>query len=297
MQRKAFTLIELLVVIAIIAILAAILFPVFAQAKLAAKKTSDLSNVKNITLGLILYAGDVDDRGPLVRVETVGAGGIGSDAQGLVWKDEILPYIKNGGRDNTGSTATSYNKTSGSGGIFQSPLHSQPWSTSGGVVSNPNGTAGDETGRFARSYAINRSAGLNENGGGSGHGTNSDSWWGNFYAWSGGSGYEGQAGSITSLSNIAGTAAIVGARWAAEDFFGYEARYGCSENGDWGPGPISCALTEGNGFSNFGFFDGHAKGMKLTQALTTDIYDQCTWVKATWGDSCTQYGIDAAKMK
>ena len=68
MQRKAFTLIELLVVIAIIAILAAILFPVFAQAKLAAKKTSDLSNVKNITLGLILYAGDVDDRGPLVRL-------------------------------------------------------------------------------------------------------------------------------------------------------------------------------------------------------------------------------------
>jgi len=61
MQRKAFTLIELLVVIAIIAILAAILFPVFAQAKLAAKKTSSLSNIKQVTLGNLIYVGDYDD--------------------------------------------------------------------------------------------------------------------------------------------------------------------------------------------------------------------------------------------
>ncbi len=60
-QRKAFTLIELLVVIAIIAILAAILFPVFAQAKEAAKKISCLSNVKQISLGTLLYANDYDD--------------------------------------------------------------------------------------------------------------------------------------------------------------------------------------------------------------------------------------------
>jgi prepilin-type N-terminal cleavage/methylation domain-containing protein len=58
---KAFTLIELLVVIAIIAILAAILFPVFAQAKAAAKKTASLSNVKQLSLGHVMYAGDYDD--------------------------------------------------------------------------------------------------------------------------------------------------------------------------------------------------------------------------------------------
>ena len=61
LNRKAFTLIELLVVIAIIAILAAILFPVFAQAKAAAKKSSDLSNVKQNCTAELLYAGDNDD--------------------------------------------------------------------------------------------------------------------------------------------------------------------------------------------------------------------------------------------
>lgn len=59
--NRAFTLIELLVVIAIIAILAAILFPVFAQAKLAAKKTVALSNMKQVGLGLQIYQGDYDD--------------------------------------------------------------------------------------------------------------------------------------------------------------------------------------------------------------------------------------------
>lgn len=60
-MKKAFTLIELLVVIAIIAILAAILFPVFAQAKLAAKKTQGLSQAKQIGTSTMLYLGDYDD--------------------------------------------------------------------------------------------------------------------------------------------------------------------------------------------------------------------------------------------
>lgn len=60
-KQRAFTLIELLVVIAIIAILAAILFPVFAQAKNAAKKTASLSNLKQVGTATLLYVGDYDD--------------------------------------------------------------------------------------------------------------------------------------------------------------------------------------------------------------------------------------------
>jgi len=89
MQRsRAFTLIELLVVIAIIAILAAILFPVFAQAKLAAKKTADLSNVKQIGLSFFMYGNDADDMLPN-GVED------GLKDQTYVMAAELGPYIKN----------------------------------------------------------------------------------------------------------------------------------------------------------------------------------------------------------
>ena len=67
-RDRAFTLIELLVVIAIIAILAAILFPVFAQAKASAKKTVCLSQTKQVGLGTMMYAGDFDDHEPLMQL-------------------------------------------------------------------------------------------------------------------------------------------------------------------------------------------------------------------------------------
>lgn len=63
-RRKGFTLIELLVVIAIIAILAAILFPVFAQAREKARQTSCLSNIKQLALGALMYAEDYDETLP-----------------------------------------------------------------------------------------------------------------------------------------------------------------------------------------------------------------------------------------
>src|ERR671930_549723 len=63
-SRKGFTLIELLVVIAIIAILAAILFPVFARARAQARKVTGISNLKQIGLGTLMYAQDYDERLP-----------------------------------------------------------------------------------------------------------------------------------------------------------------------------------------------------------------------------------------
>ena len=71
--RRGFTLIELLVVIAIIAILAAILFPVFAQAKEAAKKAACISNTKQIDLAMLIYVNDYDDN--LVPAQVVPDGG------------------------------------------------------------------------------------------------------------------------------------------------------------------------------------------------------------------------------
>lgn len=87
MGRQGFTLIELLVVIAIIAILAAILFPVFAQAKEAAKRTSCLSNMKQAGVAMNLYVNDYDDVTP--SVVHLG-GGADNDFYSI-----LQPYVKN----------------------------------------------------------------------------------------------------------------------------------------------------------------------------------------------------------
>ncbi len=93
-NQRAFTLIELLVVIAIIAILAAILFPVFAQAKVAAKKTADLSNIKQVALGVLMYNGDYDDTFPVYFSGQEGP----RDAflESHIWSSTrgVGPYIK-----------------------------------------------------------------------------------------------------------------------------------------------------------------------------------------------------------
>jgi prepilin-type N-terminal cleavage/methylation domain-containing protein len=89
-MKKAFTLIELLVVIAIIAILAAILFPVFTQAKKAAKKTADLSNCKQLGLGVELYIMDSDDTYPPSNHRENDD----SDRE-IHWSWMVVPYLKN----------------------------------------------------------------------------------------------------------------------------------------------------------------------------------------------------------
>lgn len=112
MKRKAFTLIELLVVIAIIAILAAILFPVFAQAKEKAKQTQCLSNLNQMGKSLALYLGDHDDTYPLAFTHNgtqwlyqnwhpIPNDWNRSDSDGMqaqfamMWANSIFPYVLN----------------------------------------------------------------------------------------------------------------------------------------------------------------------------------------------------------
>ncbi len=109
--RRGFTLIELLVVIAIIAILAAILFPVFAQAKEAAKKTAALTNIKQTATAAHIYLADYDDRFPFGQIRS--SGGVWSpgllaevpvdwrltstathERHSVYWANSIMPYMK-----------------------------------------------------------------------------------------------------------------------------------------------------------------------------------------------------------
>src|SRR4026208_1959709 len=86
-RRTGFTLIELLVVVAIIAILAAILFPVFAQAREKARQTSCLSNMKQVGLAMNMYLGDYDETFPWST---------SSQQSGWTWYQSLDPYIKTG---------------------------------------------------------------------------------------------------------------------------------------------------------------------------------------------------------
>ena len=109
-MKKGFTLIELLVVIAIIAILAAILFPVFAKVREKARQTTCVSNEKQMVLGVIQYIQDNDEKYPLLQY-VIPAGGQ------IDWYAAVMPYIKNGSDDVVGGVDYNY----GQGGIWNCP--------------------------------------------------------------------------------------------------------------------------------------------------------------------------------
>ena len=140
-RAKGFTLIELLVVIAIIAILAAILFPVFARARENARKASCLSNLKQIGLGLMQYTQDYDEKLPPSR-QAMAVGSVNNP--NYPWQMMVQPYLK------------SYQ-------VFKCPSN-----TSNNMVywSNPTGNNGDD--KIGVSYVCN----------GTGDGNNRNFWGG-----------------------------------------------------------------------------------------------------------------------
>jgi type II secretory pathway pseudopilin PulG len=126
----------LLVVIAIIAILAAILFPVFAQAKIAAKKTQSLNNVKQLATSHMIYTSDYDD---VFALAEYGSGDVH-----VTWCAAIYPYVKNGKTFKNPNTGILQN--AGTDGIYRSP--SFP------VSANPNPTTWDEAQKGGFSYGV-----------------------------------------------------------------------------------------------------------------------------------------------
>jgi prepilin-type N-terminal cleavage/methylation domain-containing protein len=96
-RNLGFTLIELLVVVAIIAILAAMLFPVFAQVREKARGVTCLNNLKQIGTGLHLYLQDYDETYPLNRFAMPASRDCGKQSPpGYTWKESVQPYVKNG---------------------------------------------------------------------------------------------------------------------------------------------------------------------------------------------------------
>lgn len=140
MFKRAFTLIELLVVIAIIAILAAILFPVFAQAKLAAKKTVSLSNTKQLAIAMNMYCTDNDD-----TTEK-------QPSTALDWWGPLLPYVKSVGiLLSSERHDKDDNATRNAAGMYEISAYGYNWGpyawNLGGLLVPPNnGSHGDNVG-------------------------------------------------------------------------------------------------------------------------------------------------------
>jgi len=140
-MKKGFTLIELLVVIAIIAILAAILFPVFAKVREKARQISCLSNEKQTGTGLMMYVQDNEETFPLsqrrsdagdkatfqannpgsVPIAGVNVGNDGTDYGIVPWQYVVNPYIKNGSNSTVSNAVIAGSNFALQGGIFSCP--------------------------------------------------------------------------------------------------------------------------------------------------------------------------------
>jgi prepilin-type N-terminal cleavage/methylation domain-containing protein/prepilin-type processing-associated H-X9-DG protein len=268
-RLNAFTLIELLVVIAIIAILAAILFPVFAQAKEAAKKTACLSNTKQIAIAELLYSNDYDDYvipGNLSNANEDNANPdpIATQLAGS-WVNTLQPYLKNtqllfcpSFSQSDLETAMDSAQCDGNG-TPGSGWNPNVWS---GVVELP-----PLNNAYLSDYGIARAAAFNQcNSGNNGAASPYANYAGSGWFEDSTTSYHWQSLTITQVVEPARNANI-GDDYTAirpDDKF-VISKFGCEAAG-----------RHGGNVANFSFLDGHSKSLKGNpEALTTQDSSGC----------------------
>ncbi len=226
-RKSAFTLIELLVVIAIIAILAAILFPVFAQARERARMTACVSNMRQIGAGLMMYVQDYDETFPYCRFH--GADAVAA-THAYVWRNALRPYLKN--LDVLGCPSNPYSRTiPGVSTAGNSPPKN------GG---NAEGWQSEPEQRMPTSYALNSCA----------------------ITWVPADSKSPPPGPplrVAQVSRPADTIFISETLWPNADLFGQ-----WLVNKDWCPGVFT---HQAGRVGNFIFFDGHVKSKKWLSTL------------------------------
>jgi prepilin-type N-terminal cleavage/methylation domain-containing protein/prepilin-type processing-associated H-X9-DG protein len=248
-NKKAFTLIELLVVIAIIAILAAILFPVFAQAREKARAISCLSNLKQIGLGAMMYMQDYDEITVPIRVNTWPAG---KDWR-QHWQYIIQPYIKNQ-RIMSCPSESSIPNAPDWGDDAENERSGKPASIAINDTMNTwGGDPADGSRDAPSSYpAMSRPADLVQFADAGCATTDSGGW----RSWDGSPG--GRAAFLKdpdSYKQPGGYTAAAASIFLNPNRLNWE-----------GPGgPTKVPIPRHNGFANVAYYDGHAKAIKVSQ--------------------------------
>jgi len=301
--RKGFTLIELLVVIAIIAILAAILFPVFAQARNKARQTVGLSNSKQIALSILMYVQDYDEKMPRSGWTCQGPAddpsiAVRNPCGGTDWQNAVGPYTKNGGifsspgDGQNGQNAVDGPVSDGTFDVLINDLLSHQLTDLSAPLGGANANGQSHQSDGLSLAAINAPADcvmLAE-------GTCS---WAKAYKADGSVGAgvgDAELGKLWNGVNGEANPADAKSKWYRENTMsGYQthlvAGAAYSGDGSWGQRVVGVPFYNGGG--NFAFTDGHAKWVKVANSDGSPVIcGTLPWRKHV---DPGQHGYDASK--